>query len=170
MHFKKGGIDINKPNKVKEFPLELAIRFNKIDALRSMLNRKDICLDSLENEYCPLLDACEKDLTEIAIMLIECGADVNVCDNDQEWTPLMHSICNNNELIAAKLIEKRADLNACDFNGNSAVHLAVLNDNDFILSLLLKNNADKNTLNIENMSPLDLAKINESEECVKLLS
>jgi ankyrin repeat protein len=136
-----------------------------------MLNRGDIDFSELENDYDPLLDACEKDLTEAALLIIDSGkCDVNIRDSSEtSWTPLMHAVGNNNEILVSKLLEKDADVDEVDTDGNSAVHIAVINDNDNILSILLRHNPQKNLLNGDNLSPLDLAKINESEECVKLL-
>lgn len=167
-----GRIDVNKPNKRDEYPIELAIRHNKIDILKSMIRREDCDLGRLKSGYSPLLDACEKDLTEAAMLLIDSDkSDVNIRDtNDEMWTPLMHAIGNNNELLVSKLLEKGADVDVVDTNGNSALHTAVINDNEYIVAMLLRYNARKDLLNRENLSPLDLAKINESEECVKLLN
>jgi len=165
---------VNVPNKKDQLPIELVIRRNKINVLKCMLKRDDIKLGQLKNGYSPLVDACEKDLTELGLLLIDAGADLNARDNNdrdgQMWTPLMHSVSNNNEILTTKLVEKGADLDAVDLNGNSVVHMAVINDNEFILGLLLKRNAQRNLLNNDNLSPLDLAKLNESEECIKLLS
>ena len=167
----KGGLDVNKPNRKNEYPIELIIRHNKIDVLRSILKRSDLKVNQLKNGYCPLIDACEKDLTDMSMLLIDAGADLNIVDEDGEnWTPIMHAVSNNNEVLVSRLVEKGADLSLSDSAGNTVVHMAVLNDNDFILSLLLARNASKNALNDENLSPIDLAKLNESEECIRILS
>lgn len=170
----KGGADVNRPNKQNETPIQLAIRYSKMDALKEMLKRDDIYLGTSEFEgkkYNPLLDACERDLTQVALLLIENGADVNKHDADErKWNPLMHSICNNNETLVIKFMEKKADLAHVDDDGNSALHLAVIADNDFILSLLLRANPDRTVRNGENLTPLELAKLNESDDCVKLLT
>lgn len=171
----KGGLDVNKPNRKNEYPIELIIRHNKINVLRSILKRSDLKLNQLKNGYCPLIDACEKDLTDMSMLLIDAGADLNIVDDDENddgenWTPIMHAVSNNNEVLVSRLVEKGADLSLSDSAGNTVVHMAVLNDNEFILSLLLARNAPKNALNDENCSPIDLAKLNESEECIRLLS
>lgn len=165
----KGNVDVNRPNNQKEYPIQLVLKYNKVDVLREMLKVNDFYLGTLDNGYNALLDACENDLTDAAILLIENGADLNVCDQDQLWTPLMHAICNSNEVIVAKLLENNCDLSAVDFNGNTPVHLAVLTENDFILKLLLKRNPQKNIRNKEDLTPLEIAKLNEDENSIKLL-
>lgn len=169
MYHLKGNIDVNKPNKLKEYPIQLAIRFNNIEILKAMLQVENVYIGNLDNGYNPLLDACENDLTEIALLLIDNGADLNESDRDQCWTPLMHAICNNNEVVVAKLLERKCDLDLVDFNGNSPVHLAVITENEFLLKMLLKCNAPKSLVNSENLTPFDLAKINDDESCMKLL-
>lgn len=164
----QGGLNVNKPNKKFEYPIELAIRFNKVEVVKAMVKCGNLMLDKFDHEYCPLIDACEKDLTEIGLILIEAGAKINTIDRD--LSPLIYSVSNNNEILTAKLVEKGANLFQIDSNGNSVVHLAVLNENEFIMTLLLKFNAPKDLLNYDNLSPLDLAKINESEEFIKLLN
>ena len=165
-----GKIDVNKANKLNQYPIQLAIRFNKISVLKEMLKVDNIFLGTLENGYNPLLDACENDLTEIALLLIENGANLNVSDQDQCWTPLMHAIGNSNETLVKMLLEHKCDLSLVDFNRNTPVHLAVLTENDFILKLLLKYNGDKNSENNENLTPLQIAKLNDDENSIKLLS
>lgn len=166
----KGGVDVNLANKLNEYPLQLAIRFNKLDVLKAMLNRSDILLRNLGNHYDPLLDACEKDLTEMSVLLIENGAEIDAKDNSQLWTPLMHAITNNNEIIILKLLEKGCSLDTVDEDGNTPCHMAVLNENEYILKHLLNHNAPKNLVNNENMTPLDIAKFNEDDICIRLLS
>jgi ankyrin repeat protein len=60
-----GRVNVNKPNDMGEYPLQIAIRLNKIDAVKEMLKKNDVYINSFDNGYNPLLDACEKDLTEI---------------------------------------------------------------------------------------------------------
>ena len=135
-----------------------------------MLKHSDIYLRTFENGYSPLIDACERDLTEASIMLIDNGADINFLDKDQRWSPLMWAITNNNEVITQKILEKNCDLNLADSDGNSALHLATSSENDTLVRMLLNKNANKNLVNNENMTPLQIAKENEDEYCIKLLS
>lgn len=168
-----GGIDVNNSNLKDEYPIELIIKFNKIQVLNSLLERADVNLNKLKNGYYPLLDACEQDLTDACILLINAGANVNPISIEEQkekiWTPLMHAISNNNEVLVSKLVDKGADLYATDLNGNTVVHIAVLNNNELILSFLLSRNAPKCSLNNDQMSPLDLAKLNQCEECIQYL-
>ena len=167
----KGGVDVNIPNNLKEYPLQLAIQFNKKDAAKSMLNQKKIFLNTFEaTGYNPLIDAAEKDLTEISVLLIENGADLNVCDKEQLWTPLMHAITNSNEILVEKLLTHKCGVNNVDADGNTPLHLAVQSGNEFLIKSLLKASPNKTIRNKQNQTPADIACALEDETAIKLLS
>jgi uncharacterized protein len=158
------------PNSLSELPIQLVIRFNKKEVLNAMLKNPDIYLRTFENGYSPLVDACERDLTEISILLIENGADINFQDKNQGWSPLMWAISNNNEIIVQKILEKDCNLNLVDADGNTCLHLAAESENDVFVKYLLSKNANKNVVNNENRTPISIAKENDDEYCIKLLS
>ncbi len=133
-----------------------------------MLKKQNIC--KISNGYSAILDACEKDLTEICLLLVEHGVDVNVQDSDQLFTPLIHAVNNGNDVLVKKLIETKADLNIQDADGNTALHYAVLSENEYILRLLLNANAQRDLRNAENLTALDIAKMNEDEVILQLLT
>ena len=158
-------------NSLDEYPVQLIIRHNKVEALKAMLTNADVYLRTFDNGYSPLADACEKDLTEVSILLIENGADINFQDEEQSWSPLMWAVSNGNETIALKLLEqKNCDVDLVDVEGNTCVHLAVMAENEVLLKYLLAKNANKNVINSENATPLQIAKENDDEICIKLLS
>ena len=163
---------MNFANKLNEYPLQLAVKFNKMDLVRSMLKQSDhLNLNTYENNFNPLLYACANDETELACLFSDVsGVDLNAIDEEQNWPPLMHAIYNNNETLIAKLLEKQCRLDTVDVNGDSPLHLAVYNENDFVVKLLLKFNASKSVRNNDLQTPLDIAKVNESEDLIPLLS
>lgn len=168
-----GGIDINLPNSLNEYPIQLILRHNKLEVLTEMLKSPEIYLRTFDNGYSPLINACELDLTKIALLLIDNGADINFQDDDddQEWSPLMWAIANGNETIVKKLLEKDCDLSLVDCDGNNVIHLAATAENDVLLKYLLnKKMANKNAVNNDNRTPLSIAQENEDEYCIELLS
>ena len=56
---------MNKPNGKGEYPIQLVIRHNKVGVLKAMMKRTDLKLGAFKTGYCPLADACERDLAEI---------------------------------------------------------------------------------------------------------
>ena len=148
----------------------MIIRFNKIEVLKALLKNPENYLRTFETGYSPLIDACEKDLTEMSILLIENGADVNFQESGQGWFPLMFAVSNNNDVIVRKILEKECNVNLADFDGNTCLHLATSSDNEVLVKYLLDKNANKNVVNKDNESPLSIAKENEDEYCIRLLS
>lgn len=125
-----------------------------------MLRLNQTILGTSKSGYNALLDATEKDLTEIALLLIQNpDVDVNVTDKGQLWTPLMHAITNNNEVLTKKLLEKNCEVNNQDLDGNTALHLAVMNENDYLIKLLMKFNPNVVIVNNERLTAKSLAKL-----------
>ena len=153
--------------------MELAIKLNKIQVFDFLLKSKtisNILLDSLSNGYKPLLDACENDLTEIAMKLVNAGANLNIEDEKYlNWTPIMYAISNLNEQLIIYFIENGSNVNHTDYEMNTPLHIATETENEFIVKKLLNAGAKKNVINNEKISPLDIAKTNEDDTMVSLL-
>jgi ankyrin repeat protein len=154
---------------LNQHPLELAIKFNRINSFKTML--KKIKTFNFKNDYKPLIDICERDLTEFAI--VYCNNEL-VMSNDNNidqlsWTPLMYATVNNNHRIVAKLLECKIDVNAVNSDGDTALHLSVINDNEDIVRLLLAANGDKHIKNKDDLKPIDLAKLNDNLEMIEIL-
>jgi ankyrin repeat protein len=64
--------------------------------------------------------ACRENNSEIAKILIESGAEVNVVDNEG-WTPLMRAALNGNREIVKLLIQKGASANNLNSVNESAI-------------------------------------------------
>lgn len=123
-----------------------------------MLEQRIVFLESLETGYNALLDACERDLTDVATLIMDNGrCDINAVDKEQKWTPLMHAITNNNELVTKRLLEKHSDFNNMDIEGNTPLHLAVMNENENLIKLLLKHCPSLTIKNKDNMTAKELA-------------
>jgi ankyrin repeat protein len=84
----------------------------------------------------PLLNATEKNNTEISRLLIERGAIIHVKDEDN-MTPLLHATENNNTEISLLLIERGANINATIFSGVSPIFFASVHNNNDILRILI---------------------------------
>jgi len=150
---------VDIPNKHKEYPLQLAIKHNKKEIVKALLQLNKVRLNTLETSYNALADATEKDLTDIAILLIENGNyDLNVSDEDQLWTPLMHAVTNNNEIIVKKLLDKKCDVNSSDKDGNTPLHLAVMTENEHLIKMIVNANPDLSIRNKDRITAKDLAK------------
>lgn len=89
---------------------------------------------------------------EVAQLLIERGANVNIADNDGR-TPLLR--CESLE-IAQLLIAHGANVNATDKDGMTPLHMTAFEETRSALGeLLVKHGADVNARNREGYTPLD---------------
>jgi ankyrin repeat protein len=80
---------------------------------------------------------------ELAIKLIEAGADVNTANNNK-YTLLHQAVRSNRVDIVEKLLKLRADIDKADENQLAAIHLAARFGNLQILKRLLDHGEDVN--------------------------
>jgi len=104
----------------------------------------------------PLHVATDGNHTEIAILLLDKGADVNAQDNDGE-TPLHIASFKGYIEIAELLLDRGADVNARDGwsqSGRTPLHFAAWGGNSEIAKLLLDKGADINAKRWDGFTPL----------------
>ena len=151
------------PNKLQEYPIQLAIKFNKLEVIKSMFKLNKVYIGTLKTGYNPLLDATEKDLTELALLIIDyAGSNIdvlNACDEEQQWTPLMHAITNNNDVVVKKLIDHHCEINNVDIDGNTPLHLAIINEHEYLIKVLVKSCPSLTIRNKEGKNAKQLAKL-----------
>ena len=88
-----------------------------------------------------LLIAAEQGKTEILNLLLEQGADVNVCGKYYNYTPLMCAARRGHVQVAEILITHRASLNVTNARGRTALWYAQHYKHDNIVQLLLQHAA-----------------------------
>lgn len=86
-------------------------------------------------------------------LLVENGADVNIRDG----SPLVKAIEMDNIRFVKYLLSVGADPNIQDYDGNTALHIAVIDDNIKIIKLLLQYGADSDIQNKRGETPYDIA-------------
>lgn len=72
--------------------------------------------------------------------LVDCGASMNIIDNNGN-TALMHSIIAGNEACCVALLIAGADANIIDLEGRSALSYATTLDKNNFVQLLMKYSA-----------------------------
>ncbi|CAL4124562.1 unnamed protein product, partial [Meganyctiphanes norvegica] len=101
----------------------------------------------------PLREASWFDSVDVATMLIELGANVDIPDKFGH-TPLMAATFKSKSLSIIKaLINARANVKITDNFGNTALHLAALLNKTAIAQLLLLNGADARALDNKGKTP-----------------
>ncbi|PRM96231.1 ankyrin repeat domain-containing protein [Aliarcobacter cryaerophilus] len=151
----KAGSDINVKDKNSWTPLHWASRNNHIELVKVLikakakLNEKATYGDDKEgfSGITPLYDSITKNNWEIAKLLIETGADVNIArETDLKYTPLL-LITSQKEPsldIFNMLIKAGADINAKDKNSWTPLHWASRKNHIELVKVLIKAKANLN--------------------------
>ncbi|XP_068219711.1 uncharacterized protein [Palaemon carinicauda] len=92
--------------------------------------------------------ACARGQLNIASLLIERGADVNIEDSNKT-TPLHTACFHGHSRIASLLIDSNANINAQDQRGNTPLHSAVSGGHAELINVLLERNCDTTIPNKE---------------------
>ena len=117
----------------------------------------------------PLHIAAEKGNIDVAMFLIENGANVNVADANGN-TPLVFIINKTGNLkITERLLEKGASVNAQNRTGETALMYAAWHGHSAIVQLLLENRADVALKNRKGNTALTLAESKGHQEIVEML-
>ena len=94
--------------------LYLAIKFNRIDIVSSLLKDNTFKLDSVEHgekQFTPLMIACFEGRFEIASLLLDYGADASQKSCDDGWTALSLAVLSKNTKLVALLLMHGVDIN-----------------------------------------------------------
>jgi len=113
----------------------------------------------MENNMTGLVEASRRGYEEIALALIDAGADVNSQDS-YGVSALMYAAISGSVEIMEKLIEDGADVNTKDQDGRTALIEVLATENDLpidIIQSLCDAGADVNVRFSEGLTPLLLA-------------
>ena len=114
-----------------------------------------------QDGYTPLSTACSRGHTDIALLLLDHGADVDVDGEGAAYhlpskaQPLFFA-CREGHADAVRLcLQRGADANRRCFRGNTALHAACITGNAIIARLLVEYGADVNAVDDYGHTPLD---------------
>lgn len=148
--------DINNSNQI-----------NQVVNLEAQNLKEDSKIGS--GDWTPLLWACRNNLTDIAISLIEKGADIHRLRETSRNSCLYFACLKNSMKLATLLIEKGANVNQKNSNGETPLYIASEAGNVEVLEMLIKNGAIVNEKVNEGYFPLFVASTNGHVEVVKVL-
>uniref|UniRef100_A0A8C9RNZ6 [histone H3]-lysine(9) N-methyltransferase n=1 Tax=Scleropages formosus TaxID=113540 RepID=A0A8C9RNZ6_SCLFO len=120
-------LDAEKPKKLRFHPKQLYISAKQGELQKVLLMLVDgidpnFKMES-QNKRTPLHVAAEAGHQEVCHMLVQAGANLDMCDEDQR-TPLMDA-CENNHLETVRyLLRAGAIVNHKDVEGSTCLHLA----------------------------------------------
>lgn len=137
--------------------LHLATIENCIEAVKILLEYNKIIPDvKTKQGITPLMIAAKKGFFEIASILIERGADINITSKTKNTPLIFASSVNNveNYKIVKMLVEKGADINFQNKKGNTALISSSTRSKD-IYNFLIENGADISIVNKEGKTAED---------------
>ena len=166
---------VEPKNSYKQRLAEMGIEFSEknyvdciiqgnIEAVRLFLSA-GMSPDEKNEGLPPILEASRRGYSEVALALIEAGADVNARDAYGVTAMMFAAICGSAEVIE-RLIDEGADVNAQDLNGRSVLIEALTTENDIPVSTiqsLFEAGAAPNIRISGGVTPLMLAAAGEPE-------
>ncbi len=129
-----------------------------IEAVRLFLSA-GMSPDQGDQSRLPLVEATRRGYSDIAMILIDAGADVNSKDAYGVTAMMYAAICGSVEVLE-RLIEEGADVNSQDVDGRTVLIETLTTENDIPVSAiqsLIKAGADPNIRIKGGLTPLMLA-------------
>ncbi len=117
--------------------------------------------------YTPLHLAVREGSVEIARMLIDAGADLDVQDTWGSKTPLHEAAHNGRVKIAHMLIDAGANVNVQDGDGETPLHWAAGNGRVEIARMLIDAGSRKDIRDEDGRIPYDFAQTRELKKLLK---
>jgi len=155
---------VNVVSSKGETPLYLACMKGLVGVTKQLLDcRADVGLTTSNSNKYPLLIACERKYRDVAIMLLDRGANANASKDNE--TPLKLASANGDAELVKQLIRYGADVHQIHGIGDTALHIAIDHARKYvenkafvgIVQRLLKSGAGPNVLNDKRETPLYLA-------------
>ncbi len=188
---------MNKTNTDGQLPIDLAIYFHRLPALKRLMNLGASCFTTtieFIKKHCKASD--ETEIFQASMNLVEAtdprkyskyqnnideyllllGPALNLRYRDKQ-TILQKAVINNMVELATKILDHalsvealgKSIINAQDDSGNTALHLAANAGNQAMVSLLISKYAEIDAQNADGNTPLGLAVLMGRKEAVEAL-
>ena len=141
-------------NSIAEF--QQAVRSGDIEKAEAMLVEEPTLVEAGEGSQALLFEALQSKQTNMVLLLIDNGVDVNVKDKDC-FTPLHCAAQQGHTEIVELLIAKEANVDATDMMGETPLHAAVLSGHKEVVVALLAGGANVDAENRLRRTPLHFA-------------
>ncbi|QQR49366.1 ankyrin repeat domain-containing protein [bacterium] len=164
--FLRNGIDVNTKNDYDETLLHIAASRGQSECVQELLAHnadfEAIELDGMTPLYYASNTACTQ-------LLLEKGANPNICDTCYHEIPLHEAVQTGNLEQAILLIKHGSLCNAKDIDGNTPLHLAALSGHLDCVQYLLESGANLEATNNDGQTAKDRARLNGHQNVVELL-
>lgn len=170
----QNGLDPFASDSDGEIPFHVAARSGNLAVAEYYLELADagrinVNLASTSTKRTPLQWATGNSHTNLALKLMEQGANCNTRDSEQV-TPLMNAAMLGFADLAQKFIESGAGIEAKDGSHRTALHYAVFGNSTALVQLLLKNGANKNAQDKMGSTPYLVAAERSFTDVMAILS
>ncbi|XP_022778482.1 26S proteasome non-ATPase regulatory subunit 10-like isoform X1 [Stylophora pistillata] len=151
------GADVNSKNEGGQTPLHYAASRNRYEVMHCS-----------HHGLTSLLPNQQLIGREIAELLLQSGAYVDVQDKTSAATPLHRAASQGHSKIVKLLLNHNASCNIQDAEGNTALHMACEEDRAEIAVTLVENGASLYIENKMNMPPVELANKRLARQLIRL--
>jgi uncharacterized protein len=144
---------------VGELNIFEAASLGKGDRVRFLVDRDPALVNAFSPDGFPVLGlACFFSHPDVAVLLVERGADVNLPSQNKARVAPLHSAAASRQVVIARLLlEHGASVNATQQGGFTPLHEAAQNGQVDMIKLLLEFEADPNQVCTDGRTPLDFA-------------
>ena len=146
-----------------------ACRTGDLQTLELLIENKVNMNQFDKNKSTPLHLAVSKGHVEIAQLLLENGAGVDIREGEIGPTALMNAAFHGEKEIFSLLIEFGADIRLKDLGKRTALHHAAVNGHDELVQIILDKGLDVDDQDHTNSSPLHLAAVSGKTSTAKIL-
>jgi hypothetical protein len=141
-----------------------------VEKVQSLLAENILDLDGKNEEgITPLMVAALLNEVEIASLLLDHGAQIDIQADVAKGTALSFAVLNDNYETAALLLDRGANPDAKDNGDNTPLMYAITNNNPDLAELLLAYGASPYETNDFGLSAVDAAHMHENDEILALL-
>jgi len=146
-----------------------AVRTGNLDVVQQYITAgTNLDASDQDDGYTALMEATVNNCTEMARLLIDAGADVDLVDQNG-WTALIYSARYNSPEIARLLIDAGADVDLVTQDGSTALMFAAVSNRPEIARLLIAAGANVDLVNQNGSTALIYAAKYNCSEIVRLL-
>jgi ankyrin repeat protein len=143
-------------------------RYGTVQEMELLITKKADTINSINKaRFTPLILACYKGNTKVAIFLIERVKNINY--NSSNGTALAATIVKGNNDLAKMLLENKANPNLADENGLTPLIYAIQFKNKALVELLLKFKANKYLADSSGKMPFEYAFFTKDQEIINLI-